>query len=314
MRQNRTYRSLFISDVHLGWNKSHCGDLALMLENIDCDNIYLVGDFLDIWKLRRRWFWDQDHDFLMSTLLKKRDSGAKITYLTGNHDEALRNPVYKARRELFEARFSFQFAEKITYNSMQYGPVMLLHGDQFDSAFTRLISQSADHGYNGSLEQIMGMGRPKKVHKKSAFSLSRYFRKLAKGSIDEYTSDKNAYTHFVKKKTKDAAVNGIIMGHSHIPFNSTALGQKEPKPNDVFYGNCGDWIDNHCFLAEDHQGNFELLKAEDTLKKRYFELSKADIKKHQAALHPDTKNIRRWIKRIWPDHKTRKRHKTLNIK
>lgn len=298
MADVKTYRSIFISDVHLGWNKSHCGDAALMLDSLTCDTLYLVGDIFDGWKFRRRWFWDDDHDLFVSAVLRKVDAGTKVIYMPGNHDESLRNPALRGVLKSLFNHYGVGFVKDTIHRTADGRDILVIHGDQFDTGFIRSISHSADALYNGTLERIKGLGRPKKVKKEGAFSLARYFRKIARGTVDATGTSNRAYLSVIREKVKDRQVDGVIMGHSHIPCN-TDDPAFTMMPDRFFYGNCGDWIDSSTMLAENRDGSFTLLKARNELKHSYYHDHKKLAKKDKLVLHPKAPRIRRWAQDLW---------------
>ncbi len=318
MADVKKYRSIFISDVHLGWPNSQCGDAALLLDSLDCDMLYLTGDIFDGWKLARRWFWEEDHDLFISSILRKIDAGTKVIFMPGNHDEELRNPALRGVLKKLCDRYGVTMCKDTIHTTADGRDILIIHGDQFDDSFTRSISASADRLYNGTLEKIRGMGRPKKVKKEGAFSLSRYFRKLAKGTVDAANTSNQTYLAVIREKVKDRQVDGVIMGHSHIPCNTDDPAFTQ-MPDRFFYGNCGDWVDSMTCLAEQHDGGFKLLRARDELKHHYDDDRKKLAKQGKIDIHPKAHAIRRWAKDLWapkqlPAHeirslKSRPKHK-----
>jgi UDP-2,3-diacylglucosamine pyrophosphatase LpxH len=300
MTKVKTYSSVFLSDTHLGWSRSNCGDAALFLDSVKCDKLYLNGDIFDGWKLRRRWFWAEDHDLFLSAILRKIDEGTKVTLLPGNHDETLRNPTLRGIIKKISLKYNFNFASEARHKTVNGQIFKVMHGDQFDDSFTRSVSEGADRLYNGTLEKIRKLGRPSKVKKKSPFSLARYFRKVAKGGGTSLKSNNETFIKYIFNKLaqKPFEYDGLIIGHTHMPLIES-VKVKESSKKAFTYANSGDWVENMTALVETKKGEFKLIEAEDALPLRYFE-DHAKLKASGALkIHPKADDLRRWLHRLW---------------
>lgn len=297
--------AVFLSDLHMGWSRSNCGDAALLLDQIKCKKLYLNGDIFDGWKLKKRWFWAEDHDLFLSAVLRKVDEGTKVYLIPGNHDEDLRNPALQRVIEKICQTYGFHFVPHAEHKTKNGQHLLVLHGDQFDDGFTRSISQTADKIYNGSLEKIRGLGRPKKVaqSRENAFSLSTYFRRMAKGGGIGLQKNNDAFIKHVISKLNSSDHHGVIIGHTHVPtIDKYHFSESDNAPrlrDHFFYANSGDWINNHTALIERHSGQLDIIRASDVLDLRYFENHNELKSENLIKMHPKTANLRRWLHKLW---------------
>src|SRR5271169_3477438 len=120
------YKSIFISDVHIGVKYSRVNDLMKFLKNNDCETLYLVGDIIDGWSLGRKWYWNNDYNLFIQKILRKARKGTKIIYLPGNHDEFLRD---------FGNSLDFgniEIKNEVIHISPNGKKYLVIHGDVFD--------------------------------------------------------------------------------------------------------------------------------------------------------------------------------------
>ncbi|MCT4369811.1 UDP-2,3-diacylglucosamine diphosphatase [Yangia mangrovi] len=242
-RSARTpYRSLFISDLHLGARACRAGPILDFLRGVEAETIYLVGDIFDLWH-GGRLHWAAAHDAIMAELRARAKAGTRIVYLPGNHDATMRDPG--AAIEGWELR------EAVIHRAADGRRYLVLHGDQCDPRIlrwhfmTRLGSRA-----DALLRQFDG-------HLRRRAGLTEWEQSF----VDRLLSAANTLLamgdRFERKLTKlagAAGAVGVICGHSHKP----GLRQH----NGVVYGNCGDWIDSLTALAEDFDGKMRLLSYE----------------------------------------------------
>src|ERR1700722_14907691 len=129
------YKSLFVSDIHLGTKQSRVEYLLKFIHDNTFDNVFLVGDIVDIWALRHRWYWAKEHNLFIQKILKLSRKGVNVVFIPGNHDEAI--------REFISSDYSFSFGEIQVHNEYEYKSVkglkiLLIHGDIFDGAIRSL--------------------------------------------------------------------------------------------------------------------------------------------------------------------------------
>ena len=123
--QIKKHRSIFISDIHIGIRASKVKELLHFLKYNDCDHLYLLGDIIDGWRLKKNWFWNQDFNTFIQKVLKKARSGTKVYYIPGNHDEII--------REFIPINFGdIQIVRDASYTSLNGKKHLVFHGDDFD--------------------------------------------------------------------------------------------------------------------------------------------------------------------------------------
>jgi UDP-2,3-diacylglucosamine pyrophosphatase LpxH len=152
----RRFRSVFLSDFHMGAKSFDAAAVVRFLASMECDHLFLVGDIIDGWKLKKRWYWTPACQSVLDELMKKRASGTDITYLHGNHDDELRY-LMPAARHHFKHRFGIKIQEKAMHTLKDGRQFLVLHGDQFDRKILRgPISKWSDRIYDGFLDLING--------------------------------------------------------------------------------------------------------------------------------------------------------------
>jgi len=213
--------SIFISDVHIGTH-NNLKKLNILLNRAEYKNLFLVGDIIDGWQLKKRWRWNKECGKFIETLLKKKEEGVNIIYITGNHDEFLRQFTPFS---LYVCHVCDEFVYKDT---------LIIHGDKFDQLIykNRFLYVLGDYGYNLLIffDRILGFkGR-----------LSKTAKKIVKKKVN-YLND--FYT-VAKKYTKSKKCNRVICGHVHI--------HEYRLIDDVEYWNCGDWRESSTYIIEDN--------------------------------------------------------------
>ena len=238
------YRSVFISDTHLGTRGSRADFLADFLRRTSAEQIYLVGDIIDGWKLRRGWYWDRHHDDVINLLLRHARAGTKITYVPGNHDELVRRYLHLGL-EIAGVRFADE-AEHVTAAGER---LLVIHGDQFDSVvrYARLLAVLGDWAYTGALVLNRWFNIARARFGYPYWSLSAYLKRQVKGAV-------KAIDRFEVALAAEASArgfDGVVCGHIHHPEMRVVNG--------VRYINDGDWVESCTALVEHHDGRLELL-------------------------------------------------------
>jgi UDP-2,3-diacylglucosamine pyrophosphatase LpxH len=241
----KKYKTIFISDVHLGTKDCKANQLNNFLKHNTCDTLYLVGDIIDAWKIQQnRWKWNQSHSNVIRRVLGHAKRGTKIIYIAGNHDEFLRPLIpYDIG---FGSIDILNQTEHIGVNGKRY---LVTHGDLFDG-ITRLapwISFLGDRAYDTILSlnskfnwirHRMGFGY---------WSLSQYLKSRVKKAVDFIFQFEKNLAAYCKKRGYD----GVICGHIH---------HAEIKEIDgVTYMNDGDWVESCTALVEHHDGQWEII-------------------------------------------------------
>jgi len=241
----KTYRSIFVSDVHLGTKDCQADKLNNFLKHNSCDTLYLVGDIIDAWKIQQnKWRWKQSHTNVVRRVLGHAKRGTRVIYVAGNHDEFLRPMIpYGFSFGLIEIHNQ---TEHIGADGKRY---LVIHGDLFDG-ITRLapwIAFLGDRAYdiilslNSRVNWIrhrMGFGY---------FSLSKFLKHKVKRAVDFVFKFEENLANYCKKRGFD----GVICGHIH---------HAEIKEiNGVAYMNDGDWVESCTALVEHHDGQWEII-------------------------------------------------------
>lgn len=241
-------RTVWISDIHLGYRDCKADYLLDFLNHIHCDTLYLVGDIVDLWSLKRRFCWPQKHYQVMLKFYELAAKGVRVIYVPGNHDE----PIRRFCGQLFGP---IEIALEHEYTTADGKHLLIMHGDAMDayinlSWITRFCGNI---GYdlllfiNRCANQVRKwMGRP-------YFSLAGLIKsniKGAKAAIETYQQE-------ALGEAKRRGYDGVVCGHIHFP----ALFETEG----LRYCNTGDWIENCTALVEDYQGTMRLLHYSDRL-------------------------------------------------
>jgi len=245
------YRTLFISDVHLGTRGCQAEMLLDFLKEHDADTIYLVGDIVDFWRIKRGAIWPQSHNDVLQKLLRKVRKGARVIFIPGNHDEGLRE--YCGQR-FGGIEIELQAIHE-TANGKRY---LIMHGDEFDLVvrYAKWLAFLGDRGYQLALWTNWPINFVRRKLGLGYWSLSSYLKLRVKSAV-------NFIGEFEEKLSNEAArrdVDGIVCGHIH----HAASRELE----DIHYLNCGDWVESCTALVETEKGEFQLIRWLDVVAKR----------------------------------------------
>ena len=238
------YKSIFISDIHLGTRFSKAKSLLNFLKHNESENLILVGDIIDGWAIKRKFIWPQTHSDVIQKVLKKARKGTKVHFITGNHDEFLRPFVPLILGD------SLNISNELDYNSINGKKYYVTHGDFFDSITMtkKWLAILGDYGYdlllylNAILNPIRN-----KLGIKKYWSLSKYVKDSVKSSVS-FISD---FESVLSTHAKNKGYDGIICGHIH---------KAEIRDIDgVQYLNCGDWVESCTAIVETLEGEFKII-------------------------------------------------------
>lgn len=248
-RKIQHYPAVWISDVHLGYKDCRADYLLDFLNSIECDTLYLVGDIVDLWSMKRHFYWHSSHYQVLSCIQQKASKGTRVIYIPGNHDETFRHYIDQT---LFGVEVHQQFIHTTKANKR----FLLLHGDDFDSAtrYNKLISIAGDAGYDLLLFLNRWTNRVRKLCGANYFSLASWIKARVHKAREAIAAFEDAAIHEAKKQQ----VDGIICGHIHHPKIKVVDG--------IIYCNDGDWIESCTALVEQPSGKIELLHWSDTQK------------------------------------------------
>ena len=238
----RHYRAIFISDMHLGTKRAQTSALLDFLRATESDQLYLVGDFIDNWSLRKNWYWDQLHNDVIQKLLRKARKGTKLVYIPGNHDENFRN--------FLNLRFGrvavLEEAVHVTASGKRY---LVLHGDKFDGVvrFAPWLARLGDTAYEVSMELNGAVNRVRRFLRLPYWSLSAYLKNRVKRAVEFVSRFEDA----VVREARQRRCEGVICGHIHTPADRMIDG--------IHYLNDGDWVESCTALVEHQDGRFEIV-------------------------------------------------------
>jgi UDP-2,3-diacylglucosamine pyrophosphatase LpxH len=236
------YRSIWISDVHLGTKHAQVAPLLEFLRDSECDYLYLVGDFVDGWQLRSKWYWHDDYNVLIQKLLRKSRKRTRLIYITGNHDEFLERFGDLQLGRVTVARQAIH----VTADGTRY---LVLHGHQADglTKFNRVLERVGSHLYDWILDFNLHFNRFRRSLGFGYWSVAAYLKFKAKSAV-AYVTD---YERTIAQMARKQGAQGVICGHIH---------RAEMKDLDgIRYLNCGDWVESCTALVEDPDGNIRLL-------------------------------------------------------
>ena len=242
------YRTVFVSDVHLGTRDCRADLLAEFLRNMTCQRLYLVGDIIDGWKLKRSWFWTSPHDDVLNLILRMARSGTEIIYIPGNHDEMFRRWL-PHELEVAGIRLRNQ-AEHVTATGRKF---LVLHGDEFDSVvrYAPFLAMLGDRAYTLALIVNRWFNLVRRRFGLPYRSLSQWLKRQVKSAVMAIDRFETAVADEARRRGMD----GVICGHIHHAVIKDLGG--------VLYMNDGDWVESCSALVEHHDGSMELLDVTD---------------------------------------------------
>lgn len=236
------YRTVWISDVHLGTRGCKADYLLDFLQTVDCDCMYLVGDIIDGWKLKNGWYWPPQHSEIVRTVLDRVKQGVRVIYIPGNHDEFLRDYV--------DTVFAGVEIQRSAIHTLATGRrVLVLHGDEFDGVVcsSRWLALAGSEAYDLLLWLNRGFNYLRRKLGAPYWSLSAYLKHKVKNAV-KFIGD---YENALVRAAAEAGVDGVVCGHIHHAA-LTPLAE-------IIYGNCGDWVESCTALIEHHDGQLAVL-------------------------------------------------------
>ena len=243
--QPHRYRTIWLSDVHLGTPGCKAEFLVDFLKRNECETLYLVGDIIDGWKLRGSWFWPQEHTNVVRKVLTKSKRGTKVYYVTGNHDEFLRKFV-GFKLELGNIRV----VNELVHTTADGRKLLVLHGDFFDviTRYHKWLALAGDFAYEATMAANFWFNRGRRVLGLPYWSLSAYAKDKVKGAVNVISQFEDA----VARECKRRGLDGVICGHIHHAEIRDLHG--------ITYHNCGDWVESCTALAEDFNGKLRIIR------------------------------------------------------
>jgi len=236
------YRTIFISDVHLGTPGCQADILLDFLSRNRAETIYLVGDIIDAWRLRRGWFFPQAHNDIVQEILARAHDGTKIHYIPGNHDELM--------RQFLGTHFGgVDVAPSASHVTADGRRLLVTHGDQFDSIVinAKWLAQLGDRAYDFALWLNTWYNRAKRLWGGQYWSLSNWAKQQVKQAV-KFISD---YERVLAEQARRGGYDGVVCGHIHRATIRKIEG--------LDYVNTGDWVESCTAVVEHMDGRLELI-------------------------------------------------------
>ena len=247
LKQSTRHRAIWISDTHLGTKGCKAEFLLDFLKHNESEHLYLVGDIIDGWQLRRSWHWNQFHNDVIQKLLRKARKGTKITYVPGNHDEFARTYV--------DLMFGGIAIKSQVIHTMEDGRrLLIMHGDEFDNViqFAKWLAVLGDHAYTAALAVNRWFNHVRRHFGYPYWSLSAYLKHKVKNAL-QFIGE---YEKVVVKEAMEQGVDGVVCGHIH----HAELREIEG----ILYCNTGDWVESCTALIETMDGQLKIIHWADT--------------------------------------------------
>jgi UDP-2,3-diacylglucosamine pyrophosphatase LpxH len=240
---SRHHRTIWISDLHLGTAGCKADFLLDFLKCNDADTLYLVGDIIDGWQLKKGWTWRQSHNDVVQKILRKARKGTRVIYVPGNHDEFARGYVEHA----FGGIDVVYEATHVTADGKR---LLITHGDLFDGVIqhAKWLAHLGDTLYTFVLVLNHWFNRVRGRMGFGYWSLSQYLKHKVKNAVS-FIAD---YEHALVNEARRRGFDGVVCGHIHKAEIRMIDG--------VLYCNDGDWVESLTALVEDHTGRLEIIE------------------------------------------------------
>ena len=235
-------RTVWISDLHLGTPGCQAQALLHFLRHVECETLFLVGDIIDGWQLRRCWYWPQSHNDVVQKLLRKARKGTRVIFVPGNHDEF-------ARRYALHNFGGVDVALDWIHVTADGRRLWVTHGDLFDGVIqcARWLAHVGDRAYGLTLKANRWLNVARARLGLPYWSLSKVLKHKVKRAVS-YIGD---FETAVAREAKRRGVHGVVCGHIH----HAELREIEG----VLYANDGDWVESLTALVEHADGRLEIL-------------------------------------------------------
>ncbi len=240
------FRTGWISDIHLGTRGCQAEALLEFLRVYEFDTLYLVGDLIDVWQLRRGIYWPQSHNDVLQKLLRKARKGTRLIYIPGNHDEFVSG---------FLGEYgSITVVPRAIHHTASGRKLLIIHGHELDTVVQNIkwLAHLGDFGYQVLLRLNGPINFFRRLFGLQYWSLSAYVKRSVKNAV----SFIGAFEEAIVKYARQEDVEGVVCGHIHSAADHSIDG--------VHYYNTGDWVESHTALVEHADGRIELLRLSPT--------------------------------------------------
>jgi UDP-2,3-diacylglucosamine pyrophosphatase LpxH len=254
-RARRSFRTIWISDVHLGTKGCNAALLIDFLDHTDSETLYLVGDIIDGWRLKKKFYWPSAHNDILWRIMKRARRGTRVIYIPGNHDEMF--------RQFSGLNFGGIEIRRIAFHDTADGRrLMVLHGDEFDAVMLshRWLAFVGDHAYHLLMKCNTAINSLRRRLGKPYWSLS----KAAKHKVKNAARFIGKYEEVVARAAAERGVDGVVCGHIH----TAEFRRFEHNGRAIEYWNDGDWVEGCNALVEHHDGRMEILHWPEEIERR----------------------------------------------
>jgi len=253
--ERKRYRTIWISDIHLGTKGCNAELLIDFLDHTDSDTMYLVGDIIDGWRLKKKFYWPAEHNDIVWRILKRAKRGTRIVYIPGNHDEMVRpfSGMNFGGVEILRAAF---------HETADGRKLMVLHGDEFDTIMLahRWLAFVGDALYHLAMGLNIWVNRIRRAFDLPYWSLS----KMAKHKVKNAVEFISRYEEVVARAAAERGVDGVVCGHIH----TAEMRDFTQNGKTIAYYNDGDWVEGCNALVEHFDGTMELLHWPEEIARR----------------------------------------------
>lgn len=236
------YRAIWISDIHLGTAGCKADFLLDFLKHHDARFLYLVGDIIDGWQLRKGWYWKRSHNDVVQKILRKARKGTKVVYVSGNHDEVVRQFVGLSFGDI-------EIVNETSHTLLDGRELWITHGDMFDGVvqYARWLAYLGDSLYTFILRLNQHFNNLRHRFGLSYWSLSQYLKQKVKNAVTFISAYEEALTAEARRRGFD----GVVCGHIHKP--------EIREINGILYCNDGDWVESLSALVETNSGELKIV-------------------------------------------------------
>ncbi len=255
-RTRLSVRTVWISDIHLGTAGCNAELLLDFLKSVDCEMLYLVGDIVDGWQLKKGWYWPTRHNDVVRCILKKAKHGTRVVYIPGNHDEAFRGYTGLTLGGI-------ELVHQAIHVTADKRTLLVLHGDEFDGVvlYARWLAFLGDSAYTLLLKFNGILNWVRRKRGLPYWSISNHLKKKVKNAVQFISSFEEVVAHAAQEQ----GTNGVVCGHIHTA-QIRQIGE-------VTYYNDGDWVESCTALVEHPDGKMEIIdwaehKADEAMQQR----------------------------------------------
>ena len=241
--QHRRYRALFISDTHLGTRGCRAEYLLDFLRHHECETLYLVGDVIDGWAMRKGFYWPQSHNDVVQKILRKSRKGTRVVYVPGNHDEF--------GRQFVGLDFGgIAIREDASHELLDGRRLWVVHGDLADGVIrhAKWLAYVGDTLYDLALWLNRHLNAIRTRLGLDYWSLSQYLKYKVKNAVSFITS----FEHVLLREARRRGFDGVICGHIHHAEIREVDG--------MLYCNDGDWVESLTAIGEDAEGRLSIIR------------------------------------------------------